>query len=172
MASLYEIESTYRDLLFAIENGEIPEEAIADTLNAVEGEIDVKIDNTACYIKNLLGEIEAIKTEVSNLTDRRKAKEKTIERLKTNILNSMQFRNLKKIETSRNLISIRATKGSVKIEDEDKFIKWAKDHVDEFPNILVEQQPKISKTELGELLDNGFVLQGVSKEKGQTLNIK
>ena len=50
---LYEIANDYLALLQAIDEGEIPEEAIADTLEAIEGEIEFKADNLACVLKTL-----------------------------------------------------------------------------------------------------------------------
>ena len=44
---LYEIANDYLALVQAVEDEEIPEEAISDTLEAIEGEIEVKADNIA-----------------------------------------------------------------------------------------------------------------------------
>jgi hypothetical protein len=40
--NLYEINTEYLALMSAVENGEIPEEAIADTLEGIEGLFDFK----------------------------------------------------------------------------------------------------------------------------------
>ena len=48
--TLYELMNGYKDFLMAVENGDIPEEAIADTLESIEASIDDKIDNTACAL--------------------------------------------------------------------------------------------------------------------------
>ena len=61
--SLYSLINDYQDFLEAVEAGEIPEEAITDTLEAIEGEIEVKIDNIASAIKNLTAEASMIRTE-------------------------------------------------------------------------------------------------------------
>ena len=69
--TLYEISREYSDFVIAVENGEIPEEAINDTFEMLTGELDEKIDNTACVIKNLNAEAAAIKGEIDALAARR-----------------------------------------------------------------------------------------------------
>ena len=44
---LYEIAAEYQAFLDAVEAGEIPEEAIGDTLDGIVGEFDQKADNIA-----------------------------------------------------------------------------------------------------------------------------
>ena len=60
---LYEIKNTYLDFLARMESGEIPEEAVQDTLEGLEGVFEEKADNIACLIKTLNAEASAIKTE-------------------------------------------------------------------------------------------------------------
>ena len=60
---LYEISSQYNQFLQAVENGDIPIEAVSDTLEAIEGEFEDKADNIACLIKNKEAEMLAIKAE-------------------------------------------------------------------------------------------------------------
>ena len=43
------LKNDYLALMRAIDDDEIPEEAIADTLEAIKGEIEIKADNIACY---------------------------------------------------------------------------------------------------------------------------
>ena len=49
--NLYEISADYQRFQEQVESGEIPEEAIADTLEAIEGNFDDKVDSIACIIK-------------------------------------------------------------------------------------------------------------------------
>jgi hypothetical protein len=50
---LYELANDYLALMQAIDNGEIPEEAIADTLESITAGIEEKADNIACLLKNI-----------------------------------------------------------------------------------------------------------------------
>ena len=67
---LYEIANEYLALVEAIENEEIPEEAVADTLEAMTAEIEDKADNIACLMKALNAEALAIREEEKRLAKR------------------------------------------------------------------------------------------------------
>ena len=54
--TLYEINQTYQEFFDKVESGEIPEEAVSDTLESLDGEFEDKADNIACYIKSLLSD--------------------------------------------------------------------------------------------------------------------
>ena len=56
--NLYELGEMYQKLQDSIERGEIPEDAIEDTLNGLDEEIKSKSDNIACMVKNLESEAE------------------------------------------------------------------------------------------------------------------
>ena len=137
---LYEIGETYLSLINAIESGEIPTEAIADTLDGVKGELEDKVDNIACVIKSLEAEALAIKQEEENLKDRRSSKEKNIEYLKKYVADTMKNVGLEKLETSRNAIAFRKSK-QFKVYDEEKFMN-------EYPQFVkVEEKRSIMKKE-------------------------
>lgn len=55
MASIYELSRDYQELSLMIETAETEEElqAINDTLDAISGALDVKLENSAKFIKNL-----------------------------------------------------------------------------------------------------------------------
>ena len=87
--ALYEIGQAYQYFLEQVEAGEVPEEAINDTLSGIEGDFKEKADNIACMIKNLERFIDAIKMEEKSLYTRRKSKENQVQRLKNYLMNSM-----------------------------------------------------------------------------------
>ena len=111
--TLYELMTGYKDFLMAVENGDIPEEAIADTLESIEASIDDKIDNTACVIKVLEAEEAAIKAEEERLAKRRKAKEKAKERVKAYLSEMILAMGRTEFESPRNKISFRRSEETV-----------------------------------------------------------
>mgnify|MGYP000903908526 FL=1 len=119
MNTLYELTAQYADLLNAIESDEIPEEAIADTLEALGGELNDKIDSVACIVKQLDGEAANIKAEKAALAERQSVKEHQRDRLKDYIRQAMQLAGKKKIETSRNCVSIGKAQPKAVITDLD-----------------------------------------------------
>jgi hypothetical protein len=58
-----------------------------EKLDALEMEREKKISNTACFIKNLRAEAEAIKAEKMKMADRQKAKENLADRLENYLAN-------------------------------------------------------------------------------------
>ena len=82
---IYEIPSTLRDLLDRLDadpdTGEVDGEALAAyaEYNAAAAE---KLEGTACYVRELKAEADAIKAEEERLAKRRKALENKSERLK------------------------------------------------------------------------------------------
>ena len=164
---LYELTNDYIAFLEAIDNDEIPEEAIADTLEAITAEIEVKADNIACLLKNLDAEIIAIKAEEQRLAERRKAKEKSHERIKQYLSETLQRAGLDKIETARNRITFRKSE-SVEV-DEDAFIKWAEFNRDD---LLTYSAPKINKAEVKKALKDGIEIVGAELRIKNNIQIK
>lgn len=165
---LYEIAADYQNFMEAVESGEIPIEAVSDTLESIQEMLEEKVDNIACLIKNLTADITAIKTEENNLAERRKVKENQIERLKTYLSETLQNNNIPKIETARNKISFRKSE-PVDFENENDFIEWAIKNRDE---LLTYSAPKVNKTEIKKAIANGAELPGVSIKTKYNLQIK
>lgn len=167
--NLYEISSNYRALLEAIESGDIPEDAVADTLEAAGGELDAKIENVACYIKNLAAESDALKAEADKLTERRKAKQAHVGRLRRYLHDALSATGKRKIETPRAVVRIQGTAESVRIVDDAEFITWAKLERD---NLLNYAAPTINKTAIKQAIKGGQAVPGATLERGETVVIK
>lgn len=115
--SLYELSQQYQEFLSLVEAGEIPQEAIQDTLASLSGEMEEKVDSIACMIKQLQLEAEGIKQEENALSMRRKQKETAAERLKDYIRQTMTLSGKKKLETARSCVSVGKPAQRVEITD-------------------------------------------------------
>ena len=127
MASLYSLTTEFATLLDAISEGEIPEEAIADTLEGLQGELDEKIDSVLDAYKTLKAEAEAIRAEEKRLAERRKRKEAAGEQIKEYLASELKKIGKATHESARHHVSFRRS-SRVVITDEDAFIKWALDN--------------------------------------------
>ena len=78
---LYELTDTMARFLAAVEAGEIPDEAIEDTLESIKMPLYDKLDECAAAYKGVLAEAQSIKDEAAKLTARAKAKEAEAARL-------------------------------------------------------------------------------------------
>jgi hypothetical protein len=162
---LYEITDLYMKFYDMVESGEIEEDAIADTLESIDGEFEDKADNIASLIKTFLAEAEAIKTEEKNLKDRRERKERQAESLKNYISSTMLQLGKVKVETARNVLSFRKST-SLEILDEYKFMET-------YPELIkVEIKKSIPKKDITDLIKAGEEFDGVKLTERQNLQIK
>ena len=124
--NLYDINQALIDTIemgVDVETGEILEgQNLDDKINQLSMVLDEKMENIACYVKNLTSDIEALKTEEDNLKKRRKSKENQIKYLKRYLSNFMQLNDIPKFETSKCKVSFRKSV-STEVIDQDKIPK-------------------------------------------------
>lgn len=166
---LYEISETRLRFLEAIESGEIPEEAIADTLASIDGDFDSKADDIACFIKSLLSEAQAIKTEVDTLSERAAAKKRKADKLTEYLYQQFKLSGKTKLETARNVLAIRKNPPSVQLVSDDDFVSWAKANN---PDLLTTKEPVPNKKEIKIALQGGAEIPGAELVQGEKLAIK
>ena len=166
---LYEIADTYRAFMAAVDAGEIPEDAVADTLDGIEGEFEQKADNIACLIKELRLEGQAIKEEADRLTARQRQKQAAADRLARYLQAHMQTMGKGKIETARNRITIKKNPVSCKILDEDTVLGFLQLHgmAD-----CYKQETTIKKRELLSRLKDGDEIPGAELDVSERIEIK
>lgn len=165
---LYELTNDYLALMQAIDNDEIPEEAIADTLEAITAGIEEKADSIACLLKNLDADIIAIKAEEDRLAERRKAKEKSHERIKQYLADTLLQAGLTSIETARNRITFRKSE-KVELSDAAAFVEWAQSSRDD---LLTYSVPKANLTAIKKALKEGAEIVGAELRVNQNIQIK
>lgn len=170
MPSLYEINQTRKEFLDQIASGEIPEEAIADTLESLDGEFDDKADDTACYIKQLLSDAQAIKTEADNLSKRAAAKKHKADSLMDYLYQQFKTRGKDKLETTRNVLKIRKNPPAVQIDDEAAFIGWAQ--TEKKNDFLTIKDPTVNKNSINNALKAGEEIPHAQLVFGEKLTLK
>lgn len=163
--TIYELAAQYEDFARLVEDGDIPDEAIADTFALLDAEFDDKADALACIIKELGAEAEAIKVQETALKERRQRKESRAEYLRGLLSESMKRLNKAKIETSRNVISFRKSTALV-IADEEDFKARHRDLCQ------VEEVVKIPKKDITDRLKAGEEISGAALETRQNLQIR
>lgn len=99
MSTLYELTGDFLELLDMLEDTDIDEQVIVDTLEGIEYEIEVKADGYAKLIKSLEGTVDATKKEIDRLTTRKKTFENRIKYLKDNLYQSMKVTGKTKFTT-------------------------------------------------------------------------
>lgn len=166
---LYEIAQEYRSFLEAVENGEVPDECIADTLEAITGEIEIKADNIACLLKDIEGDILKIKAEENNLAERRKQLEKSADRIKQYLSDTLQHLEINKVETARNKITFRKSE-AVEVADEFSFIEWCQKN--DKDDLLTYKAPSVNKTAIKKAINGGDEIPGAVIVNKQNIQIR
>lgn len=102
MATLYELSAGYASLLDMYDQAETEDERaeILDMLAGTEGDITEKAEAYARIMKNKQAEADAFKAEADRLTQKRRAAEAVVDRLKDAIGTAMQITGAKEIGTT------------------------------------------------------------------------
>lgn len=157
MPSLYEIDSQIENIVekfagaFDEVTGEIIDEELytnsqkeLDNLEIAQNE---KIENIACYIKNLHSDVFAIENEIKTLSQRKKVKENQLKRIKEYLANFLKFKGIKKIETPKAVLSFRKSE-QLEITDEEEAIEWCRHRG------FLKNKPEIDKAEVKKYIKN------------------
>lgn len=112
MANIYQIRSEIEAFEFECdpETGEITNAPSWDALNMA---FEEKVENIACYIKNLSSDILAFKAEEEQIAKRRKSSEKRVEFLKRLLVDNM---GVQKFSTARCAVSFSKSE-AVQVDD-------------------------------------------------------
>ena len=96
MTALYQIAKEYTQLA-ALDDDDMPLEAIQDTLEAIGGEFDDKAVSVIKYSKGIEGDLEIIDMEIARLRDIKLRKQNHISRLRDYLKNNMIATGISKI---------------------------------------------------------------------------
>ena len=154
MATLYEINQEILNCV-DMETGEIID---MDKLGELQLAFDVKVENIALWIKNLLSDAEAIKAEKNRLAERQKSCENKAKSLKE-YLNT--YLDGQKFKTPRVSISYRKS-DAVEVTDITK-VK---------AEYLKPVEPEVDKNKIKKALKEGAKLEGVILVQNQNMQIR
>lgn len=120
--SLYHMTNGYESAFLDLADMDLPADAIADTLEALEGELSIKMANVGAFIKNLEAEAEKIKAAETAIAVRRKAYEAKVSRLKDYLRENMEKSGIKKVAAIDSTFSITliAPRASLIIDDTEQ----------------------------------------------------
>ena len=111
------------DMLIDAETGELI--SVSQALDALRMERGAKLENVACWVKNLCAEADAIREEESRLVKRRKAAETKAANLKAWLLAAMTREDgtTDKLKTGRVSISVRRNPPTTICDDD--LLPWS-----------------------------------------------
>lgn len=88
MGSLYNLTQDYLNIIALSDS--LDEDTLNDTLEALEGSVQQKIENIVYVIRTIEAEVELIKEEEKRLSEYKGSKNRTISRLKEMIQNNVE----------------------------------------------------------------------------------
>ena len=147
MAKLYEMTQAATMLYELLQNEEIDEQTVTDTLAAMG--TDEKVENYCKIIKQFQADAEMYKSEQDRLAARKKSAENAIDRMKQALLDFMTASQQDKIKAGTFTVST-ATSKSANIVDETKIPEM----------YLKPQPPKVDKAGILAALKNGEKIDG------------
>ena len=157
MATLYELTGQFLDIY----NMDLDDETKLDTLESIDWSTDYenKVENYIKVIKNLEADVEARKTEQDRLKKLNDSDKKKIERMKNDLVASMELTGQEKVDTTLFKVSFRRSKSvevdMVLLPDKYKKIEY-----------------KVDKVGLKKLLADGEEIAGAELVESKNLNIR
>ena len=154
MATLYQITNDYLQLMQMMEDPELDPQTLADTMEGIEGELEVKAEGYAKVLKNLEADVVAIKAEVDRLSERKKTIENNIKRMKESLQYAMEATGKTKFKTELFSFSVRNNVPKVVMDEP---------YIENVPErFLKYKDPEINRTAIKDAIQNGEDLEGLA----------
>ena len=118
LPALYTIADAYLQDVAKLQDLDLDAQTIADTLEGLTGDLEVKATNVAMFVRNLESLAEQIKAAETTMSARRKAIEQRADNVREYLLTNMQRTGITKIESPYFRISVKQNPASVVITDE------------------------------------------------------
>lgn len=137
-------------------------QAYGDLYNSLDCALRDKIQASCMVIRNMESEVDAIKSEIDRLTNKRKIAENRIAWLKGYMQENLEAIGLDKVDTDLFIVRIQANPPSVDIMCE------LSDLADEYKRLKIEAD----KTAIKEALKNGIEVNGCALVQTKSIRIK
>ena len=160
--TIFELTSEYLQLLDMLEDPDMDEQTILDTLEGVGGELEEKADGYARVMRQMDADAKAIKTEEERLYNRRKSLENRSAWLKSRLQNVMELTGKTKFKTELFSFGIQKNPAKVVITDESRI-----GH-----DYLIPQPPKVDTKAIKDALNAGFCFDWAHLEQSESLRIR
>ncbi|MBY4947043.1 siphovirus Gp157 family protein [Cupriavidus respiraculi] len=161
--TLYQISQEHRALAEKLQDMDLDEQTIVDTLEAESGLVE-KSQSVAFVVRNLEAFADAIKAEADAMADRAKRVRNRADAVRKYLHTCMNLAGVQKIEHPQFTISVRKNPVSVQIDGVDLI---PKDYMREIP-AKYEPDRKLIK----QAIEDGFAVPGASLTRTESLQIK
>lgn len=164
LPALFDISSQFRALALLADEDELPPEVIRDTLEGLQGDLEVKAANIAKFVLGLEAEAHAIDALAAAIKDRGAKRQRRAESIRAYILLCMQNASVTKISCPEFTISVRRNPKAVEIEDSTEIPE----------EYMVQPEPlpkRPDKDAIKKALEAGTEVKGAWLRQGEHLRI-
>lgn len=161
MANIYELTNNLMQVQQLIEDGEMDSEMLSDTLEGIEGELEVKAEGYAKIMRNFQKDIEGMKLEEKRIATHRKALENNVKSMGKAVENAMLATGKKKFKTDLFSFGIQKNPASLVIDDGA-----------EVPEDFYKVVTSVDKASLKKAVKEGLEIDGVRLESTESLRIR
>jgi hypothetical protein len=162
---LFELVKYQHELELLADSGEIPPEQIADTLEALDGDIREKVVNVAAFSRNLESTAQAVREAAKAMLARADRIEKRAESVRAYLCFQMQAAGITKIESPWFTVAVRKNPPAVLVDDEASL-------PDEFKVIPPTPAPRPDKPAIARALKEGREVPGCRLFASERLEVR
>ena len=165
MATLYQLTDDYLTLLEMAEDPDMDEQALMDTMEGIEGEIEIKAEGYAKVIRTLEGDAAACDAESKRLRNKKQTIENNIKRMKSALQMAMETTGKRKFKTP--LFSFNIQKNTPSVVMDEAYIENIPER------FLVYKDPEINRKAIKDAINAGEDIGGIAPlEQTESLRIK
>ena len=165
MNTLYQLTADYLNLLALAEDPDIDEQAFMDTLDGIEGAIEIKAENYAKIMRQLEADAAACDAESKRLKNKSKTIDNNIRRMKQALQFAMVATGKTKFKTQLFSFYIQKNPASVVMDEQ---------YIENIPErFLIRKDPEINRKAIRDAINAGEDLTGLAHlESTESLRIK
>ena len=165
MNTLYQLTADYLNLLEMAEDPDIDEQAFMDTLDGIEGAIEVKAEGYAKVMRQLEADAAACDAESKRLKNKAKTIDNNIKRMKQALQYAMVATGKTKFKTALFSFGIQKNPASVVMDET---------YIENIPErFLIRKDPEINRKAIKEAINNGEDIGGIAHlESTESLRIR
>ena len=165
MSTLYQLTADYMELLEMAEDPDIDEQALKDTMEGIEGALEIKAEGYAKIIRMLEGDAAACDAESKRLRNKKQAIERNIDRMKKALQYSMVQTGKTKFKTPLFSFNIQKNPASVVMDEQ---------YIENIPErFLIHKDPEINRAAIKSAIKAGEDVGGIAHlEQTESLRIR
>lgn len=169
MTALYSLTDQLRELqALADSDADIPDEVLRDTLEGLQGALEVKATNVARFVRNQESLADAIEGAAKQMRERAARVRRRTDSMRQYLLANMTLAGINRIESAELVLAVRKNPPAVVIDDPAQIpAEYMRT-----PEPPPPPTPVPDKKLIGDAIKAGTAVPGCHIEQGQRLEIK